>query len=725
MKNKKIKPIHARFRMVGLFLMAMILTVFIGCGKTQEQPVEKTVETAAVEENPLLGTFDTPFQVPPFDKIKDEHYLPAYKEGFKQQKQEIEAIVNNPAPPDFANTVAALDRSGALLKQVDNIFNAIRAVKTNSQIQDIDKEVSPLLASHEDDIYLNAGLFNRIKEVYQKKDQLNLSEEETQVLEDYYKDFTRGGANLNPEKQARLREINKELSVLEIKFGDHVLEETNRFKLVIDKKEDLAGLPEREIAAAAETAAQQGLENKWVFTLHKPSLIPFLQYSGKRDLREKMLKAYINQGDHGDDLDNKSLIIQLLTLRKEKAKLLGFNNYAEYVLDVNMAKTPQAVYDFLQKVWVPSLKVGKKEAKELQAIIEKEGETFKLQPWDWWYYAEKLKKAKYDLDDNLTKPYFKLENVRDGAFYVANKLYGLKFLPRTDLPKYHPDVQVFEVQEADGSHVGILYMDFYPRAEKRSGAWMNNLREEYRLEGKRIAPVVTNNGNFPKPTGDTPSLLDFDQVETLFHEFGHGLHGLLANSTYEKVSGTSVPRDFVELPSQIMENWCTEPEVLKVYARHYQTGEVIPNDLVEKIKNSKLFNEGFKQTEFLAAAFLDMDWHTAENPEKLDVNAFETESLNRIGLIPEVVVRYRSTFFRHIFSGEYAAGYYSYAWAEVLDADAFEAFKETSLFDPATAQAFRKNILETGGSTDPMVLYKRFRHAEPKIDPMLKRKGLK
>jgi len=711
-----------RLGMMGLFLAAMILLVFWGCGQSPDQSKEKPAVQAA--ENPFLSSFDTPFNVPPFDKIEEEHYLPAIREGIRQQKEEIAAIVDNPDPPDFNNTIAALDRSGALVNQVQHIFDAMKSVITNPKLQEIANEVSPLIAGHEDDILLNKKLFQRVKTVYQQKDQLNLNEEELQVLEDYYNDFVRGGANLDDEKQDKLREINKKLSVLKLKFGNHVLAETERFKLIIDKKEDLSGLPENVISVAAETIAQQGLENKWVFTIQKPSLIPFLQFSDRRELREKMFKAYINQCNHGDELDNKALIIQILKLRKEKAQLLGFKNFAQFKLDQNMAKTPKAVYDFLYKVWEHSIKVAKKEAKELQKIIDKEGKNFKLQPWDWWYYVEKVKKAKYDIDANLTKPYFKLENVRDGAFYVANRLYGLKFIPRQDIPKYHPDVQVYEVQEADGSHVGVLYMDFYARAGKRGGAWMNNLREQSRLNGKRIAPVVTNNGNFPRPTADTPSLLDFDQVETLFHEFGHGLHGLLGNSTYEKVSGTNVPIDFVELPSQIMENWTLEPDVLKVYAKHYKTGEVIPTELVEKIKKSKLFNQGFKMTERISAALLDMDWHTAENPEKLDVIDFETKCLNRIGLIPEIVVRYRSTYYRHVFSSSYPAGYYSYAWAEVLDADAFNAFKETSLFDQDTAQAFRKNILEKGGTTDPMVLYKRFRHAEPKIEPMLKRKGL-
>jgi peptidyl-dipeptidase Dcp len=725
MKKKKSKTINHSLVLMATFCVILIL-VIAGCSKSEQPPEPQSQPMKEVAgDNPLLSAFDTPFQVPPFDKIKEEHYLPAFEEGIRQQAKEIEAIVNNPEPPTFANTIAAQDRSGALVRDVDNIFNAIKEVNTTPRLQEIAKEISPLKAGHRDDILLNAQLFQRVKAVYDQKDQLDLSEEQGMALEKYYKEFVRGGANLDSEKQTRLRQINKEESLLEIKFGDNILAENNRFELVIDKKEDLAGLPADAIAAAAETAAERGHKGKWVFTLHKPCLIPFLRYSDKRELREKMFKGYISRGDHGDELDNKSILIKILSLREERAKLFGFDNHAEYQLDQNMAKKPKAVYDLLYQLWKPVLAMAKKEAKALQELINKEGGTFKLEPWDWWYYTEKLKKAKYDVDENLTRPYFKLENVRDGAFYVANQLYGLKFIPMTNIPTYHPDVRVFEVQEADGSHLGVIYLDYFPRASKQGGAWMNSLRDQIRLDGKEITPVVTNNGNFTKPTADTPSLLSYDEVTTLFHEFGHALHGLFSNSSYYMTSCNSVPIDFVELPSQIMENWASEPEVLKVYAKHYKTGEIIPTKFVEKIKNAnQKFNQGFTKGELLAASFLDMDWHTAENPAQLEVNTFETQSLNKIGLIPEIVVRYRSTYFNHIFSSMYSAGYYSYTWAEVLDADAFKAFKENGLFDQKTAQAFRKNILEKGGTADAMTLYKRFRGAEPKIEPLLERNGL-
>jgi len=723
--KKKISETINHSLVLMAFFCTILLSVIPGCSKTgqppepQPQPMEK-----AAEDNPLLSAFDTPFQVPPFDKIKEEHYLPAYKEGIKRQKKEIEAIVNNPEPPTFANTIAALDKSGLLLKDVNFIFKAMKSANTSPRLQEIAKDISPLKSGHKDDILLNAKLFQRVKAVYDQKDRLNLSEEQAMALEKYYKDFVRGGANLSPEQQDGLRQINKELSLLQLNFGDNILKENNRFELVIDNEEDLAGLPKAVIDTAAETAVKQGHKGKWVFTLHKPSLIPFLQYSDKRELREKMFKGYINRGNHGDELDNKDILIKILSLRDERVKLFGFNNHAEYQLDRNMSKKPEAVYDLLSNLWKRALALAKKEAKALQELIDKEGGTFKLKPWDWWYYTEKVKKAKFDVDENLTKPYFKLENVRDGAFYVANKLFGLKFIPMTNIPTYHPEVKVFEVQEADGSHVGVIYLDYFPRASKRGGAWMNSLRDQIRFDGKEITPVVTNNGNFTKPTADTPSLLSYDEVETLFHEFGHALHGLLSNGSYYKTAGTNVPIDFVELPSQIMENWMSEPEVLKVYAKHYKTGEVIPTELVEKIKKTKKFNQGFKRVEYLAASILDMDWHTAENPAQLDVDTFETQSLNKIGLIPEIVTRYRSTYFSHIFSSMYSAGYYSYIWAEVLDADAFAAFQETSLFDQKTAQSFRKNILEKGGSADPMTLYIRFRGAEPKIEPLLIRTGL-
>lgn len=675
-------------------------------------------------ENPLLKEFTTPFGVPPFDQIKEEHFLPAIKTGIEIHKKEIEAIIKNPDAPTFENTIEALEKSGRLLQKVTDIFYVLNGCMTNDNMQKIAKEVAPMLAKHMDEIRMNPELFKRVKTVYDNKDKLNLNPEQKKLLEEYYKDFVRGGANLDDAKKARLMEINQELSLLSVKFGENVLKEENKFELVIDRKEDLEGLPEAVIQEAYETAKERGKEGKWVFTIKKPSLIPFLQYSPNRELREKIFRAYINRGNNNDELDNKKIISRIIALRVEKAKLLGYKSHAHLILEENMAKTPEKVYELLKKIWEPALKVAKKEAKELQEMIYKEGNKFKLEPWDWWYYAEKVRKEKYQLDEEMLRPYFKLENCIEGAFYVANKLYGIKFEERKDIPKYHPDVKVFEVKEADGSHIGIFYVDYFPRASKRSGAWMTSFRKQSMLDGKMVHPVIVNVGNFTKPTSDKPALLSIEEVETLFHEFGHALHGLLSKCTYPSLSGTAVPRDFVELPSQIMENWALEPEVLKVYAKHYQTGEVIPSELVEKIKNSRKFNQGFATVEYLAAAFLDMDYHTLEEVREIDPIKFEEESMKRIGMIPEIVVRYRSTNFQHIFSGGYSAGYYSYIWSEVLDADAFEAFKEKGIFDPKTALSFRKNILEKGGSDDPMTLYKRFRGREPKVEPLLKKRGL-
>ncbi|MFP4081391.1 MAG: M3 family metallopeptidase [Candidatus Aminicenantes bacterium] len=676
------------------------------------------------ETNPFFSEFDTPYQVPPFDKIKEEHYLPAFKEAFKQQQQEIKAITKNPEPPTFENTLEDLDKSGKLYRKVNSVFNVLNGSMTNEKMQEIAKQVAPLRSQHQDDILMNRELFRRVVSVYQKKDELDLSTEQQTLLDEYYKDFVRGGANLDEENKAKLREINKELSLLMVKFGENILKENNRFEMVIDKEEDLAGLPQAVIHGAEEAAEERGYEGKWVFTLHKPSMIPFLQYARNRELREKIFKAYINRGNHNDELDNKAILSKIVTLRLKRANLLGYKTHAHFVLEENMAKTPENVFNLLDKIWKPALKVAKKEAQELQEMIYREGKNFNLQPWDWWYYAEKLKKARYELDEELLKPYFKLENLRQGAFYVANRLYGIQFVERDDIPRYHQDVEVFEVQEADGSHIGILYTDYFPRASKRGGAWMNSFRKQSKLDGEDIHPVVTNNGNFSKPAGDRPALLSSEEVLTLFHEFGHALHGLLSDCRYVKLSGTSVPRDFVELPSQIMENWAFEPEVLKVYAQHYQTEEPIPQQLIDKLSKARLFNQGFATVEYMAAAYLDMDWHILTEIEEIDCEAFERESMEQIGLIPEIVVRYRSPYFNHIFAGGYSAGYYSYIWSEVLDADAFQAFKETELFHKKTAQAFRENILERGGTEDPMTLYVRFRGSEPTVEPMLKRKGL-
>jgi len=685
----------------------------------------QTNKTGEMEtKNPFFEKYETPFNVPDFEQINNDHFLPAFRKGMEDQMKEIMAIVNNNEKPSFENTVVALEESGALLTNVSNVFYNLLSSLTNDTLQNIAKDLAPEVSRHRDDILLNARLFSKIKIIYGNMDSLELNPEQAKLLDETYKRFVRGGANLDEKNQEKLRKINEKLSLLSLSFGDNLLAETNSFTLVIENKEDLAGLPEPVIASAAETAVQKEMDGKWVFTLQKPSMIPFLQYSEKSNLREKIFKAYINRCNNDNEYDNKENVAEIATLRLERAVLLGYKTHADYVLEKNMAKDPQKVFDFLNKIWDPALVVAKKEADELQKMMDAEGENGQLHPSDWWYYAEKLRQQKYDLDEEMLRPYFVLDNVREGAFYVANRLYGLKIEERTDIPKYQKDVQVYEVKEADGTHIGILYMDFFPRDSKRGGAWMSSYRKQYRRDGENITPVITTNFNFTKPTGDKPALLNFEEVSTLFHEFGHALHGLLSNCQYRSLSGTSVPRDFVELPSQIMENWAAEPEVMKVYAKHYETGEPIPEYLIEKLEKSKHFNQGFVTVEYLSACFLDMDWHTIKKTTETDVLDFEDISMDNIKMIPEIVVRYRSTYFAHIFSGGYSSSYYSYIWAEVLDADAFAAFKETSLFDSETATRFRKNVLERGGTDDPMKLYKNFRGADPKIEPMLQRKGL-
>ena len=696
--------------------MICIGLLFWACAKQTAPPPEG--------DNPFFGEWDTPFETPPFDDIKEADFMPAFEAGIDMHKAEIALITESTKKPTFKNTIEALDRSGALLTKVANVFGCLNGANTNEEIQQIARDVTPKLSKHQDDILLNADLFARVKAVYDKKDSLKLNIEQSTLLDETYKAFVRGGALLDEDKKAELRAINEELATLTLNFGQNILKEDNAFQLVIDDPADLAGLPEAVRAGAAEAATALEHEGKWVFTLHKPSWIPFLQYSEKRELREELYKAWYNRGNNDNEFDNKAIASKISALRVKRANLLGYETHAHFVLEENMAKVPENVYNLLQQLWTPALKIAQKEVEDMQAIIDAEGKNFKLDTWDWWYYAEKLKKAKYALDEEAIRPYFKLENVIEGVFMVATNLYGLQFEERFDIPKYHEDVKVFEVKEADGSHVGILYTDYFPRPSKRGGAWMSSLRKQSKIKGKTITPVIFNVGNFAKPTADKPSLISLEQVGTLFHEFGHALHGLLSDCTYESLSGTAVPRDFVELPSQIMENWALHPDVLIMYAKHYETGEPIPQELIDKIKNAGHFNQGFITVEYLAASFLDMDWHTLAEAEEKDVMEFEKASLDKIGLIPEIIPRYKSYYFNHIFSGGYSSGYYSYIWAEVLDADAFEAFKETSLFDKATADSFRKNILAAGGTEDPMTLYKRFRGAEPKVEPLLKKRGL-
>ncbi len=675
--------------------------------------------------NPLLEPFNTPFGVPPFDKIKNEDFMPAFKEAMALHNKEIDAIIHNKQKPTFANTIEAYEISGELLNQISTIFFNLNSANTNPELQSIARDITPLLSAHSDEIMMNKELFNKVKYVYDERDKLNLKPFEMRLLEEMYKNFVRQGANLSPTDKEKLKEINKELSVLTLKFGENVLQDVNIFRLVIDNKNDLEGLMQSDIEAAAETAKHEKMDGKWVFTLQNPSVMPFLQYAKNRELRKKMQQAYINRGNNNNDYDNKKIINDIVNLRLKRANLLGYKSHAQYVLEENMINTPDKAMKLLMEIWKPALEVAKNEKQEMQKLINDEGNKFNLEAWDWRYYAEKVRKAKYDLNEEELKPYFKLDNVRQGAFDVANKLYGITFKERDDIPKYNSEVRTYEVFNSDGSHLGILFMDFHPRAGKSSGAWMTNYREQYHKAGKNIDPIVSLVFNFTRPTAETPALLTWDETETLFHEFGHGLHGLFANSKFRSQSGTNVARDFVELPSQIMEHWVAEPSVLKMYAKNYKTGEEIPNALIQKIQNSRYFNQGFANVEFVASAILDMKYHTIEKPTTIKADEFQAKVAKEIGLIPEIAYRHGSTQFSHIFDGGYDAGYYSYLWAGVLDCDAYQAFEESGIFNKETAQKFKDNILSKGNTEDPMKLYIKFRGKEPTIEALLKDRGLK
>ena len=674
------------------------------------------------ETNPFFTEFRTEYGAPDFDKIKIEHYEPAFLKGIEEQNAEIKAIVESRETPGFENTIVALDNSGRTLARVKGVFYALTEADTNDEMSALSEKIAPVLSEHNDNIYLNQDLYKRVAAVWQQEQEgkITLTTEQHRLLDRYYKAFIRSGAGLDTGKQNRLREINKELSTLAITFSNHVLNENNAYRLVIDNEAELAGLPEWVKTGAAEEAKAVGKEGKWLFTLQNSSRLPLLQYADNRELRKDIYEAYINRGNNGAANDNKDILKKIISLRLEKANLLGFDCYSNFVLDENMAKNSETVMDFLHNLWGYSLKNAKTEAAELQKMMDKEGKGEKLAAWDWWYYTEKLRQQKYNLNEDEIKPYFSLESVRNGLYYVANKLYGITLTELNNVSVYEPDVKVYEVKDADGAYLGLFYADYFPRTGKRGGAWMSNFREQ----AGDVRPLIYNVASFTKPAGDMPSLLTLDEVETMFHEFGHALHGMLTKCNYLGVSGTNVAQDFVELPSQIMEHWAVEPEVLKVYAKHYKTGEVIPDELIRKIQDQNTFNQGFMTTELLAAALLDMELHNLTDTASLDVVAFEKAVMDKLGLIPEIAPRYRATYFNHILSG-YAAGYYSYLWAEVLDADAFEAFKEHGLFDKNTADSFRRNVLEKGGTEDPMVLYKAFRGAEPSLEPLLKNRGLK
>ncbi len=700
-----------------LLIMAFSIILFAGC---------KNNKTALTSNNPFFSDYTTPFEVPPFEKIDTSHYMPAFIEGMKQHNAEIDSIINNPAPADFDNTILAFDKSGKMLTRVSNVFYNMTGCITNEKMQAIEVELSPLTSKHYDDIAMNEKLFNRIKIVFDKRNEMKLDSQQIRVVQKYYRDFVRNGANLPKDKQAELRKINEKLSLLAIDFGKNQLAEINKnFQLVIEDKKDLEGLPQGSIDGAAEAANDKKLNGKWLFTLAKPSIIPFLQYAKNRELREKIYRGYFMRGNNNNKNDNKVVISEIAKLRVQKAHLFGYKSYAAYVIDENMAKTPENVDQFLMKLWKAALPVAKKEVVEMQKIIDKEGGKFKLQSWDWWYYSEKVRKEKYDLDETELKPYFSLSNVRDGMFYVATKLYGISFTKLKDIPIYFKDIDVFEVKEADGKHLGILYLDYFPRESKRGGAWCTSFRGAGWENGKKVDPIVSLVCNFTKPNGDIPSLLTWDETETLFHEFGHALHGLFTEGKYNRTAG-NVPQDYVEMPSQIMENWAGEAEVLKAYAKHYKTNEVIPDKLIQKITNSGHFNQGFATVEYIAASILDMAYHNITDTNAIDIEKFEKTAMDKIGLIPEILPRYRSTYFSHIWDGGYSAGYYVYLWAAVLDADAFNTFKTSGdIYNKELATKFRKYCLKESGDDDGMIQYKKFRGQEPSIEPLLEKRGLK
>ena len=649
-------------------------------------------------ENPFFGDCNTPYEIPDFARIKTEHYLPAFKEGMKQQKEWIDNIANNSEEPTFGNTIIPYEYSGELLNKVSGVFFNLSECENSPEMEAIAEEVTPLLSAHGDDIALNKKLFERIKAVYDQRESLDLNAEQMRLLEETYKGFVRAGANVPVEKQARFRELNEKIASLTLRFAQNVLKATNAYK--------------------------KELGNGEVVTLDIPTWEPFMQTCPDRALREEVWHAYADRCRDGE-FDNTKIIDSLVNFRLERANILGYKTHADWVLDDCLAKTPDAVYKCLNQIWTPALKKAKAERDEYQKMLAADEPGAKLQPWDWRYYSEKLRKEKYDIEDSVVRPYFSLDAVREGAFSVANKLYGLTFRENPDLPNYDPEAHAYEVMDGDNV-IGILYMDFHPRASKRSGVWMTEFRGQHRdrKTGENVIPIIQVVCNFTRPTADKPALLNFDESETLFHEFGHALHGLLSKCTYPSIAGTNVPRDFVELPSQVMENWCRHPEVMKTYARHYKTGEAIPDELIKKIAAAQTYGQGFINTELLVASLLDMDYYTITTAQHIDPLQFEEQAMKKIGLIPEIISRYKSPYFQHIFTTGYDAGYYSYTWTAILDADAFEAFRESGdLFNPELAAKFR-HLLESGNTVDPMTLYVEFRGKQPSVTPLLRNRGL-
>ena len=695
-------------------LSTLILITFFsfGCSNSMENSM-----------NPFFTDYDAPYQIPPFDEIKEEHYMPAFDKGMKEQLEEIDQIANNPEQATFENTLVELERTGKTLSKVADVFFNLLSSNTNKQMDKIAAEISPKLSAHRDAISLNKKLYERVNAVYEQRNALGLTTEQMRLVEETHKGFIRSGVQLDTSSMEKLTQINQELSSLSVQFDQNLLKETNEgYSLLIDDENQLDGLPEDFRDQAANLAEENGHNGKWMFKPTRVSMYPFLTYSTQRDLREKLYNSYIKRGDNDNDRDNKNLAIEMADLRLEKANLLGYKTHADFVLENTMAKNTERVKNLLDQVWEPGLARAKKEVEEMQDLIQEEGGNFELAAWDWWHYSEKIRQLKYDFSEEEIKPYFSETKVLQGAFDVATKLFDITFHERFDLPKYHDVVRTFEVKNLDGDVIGIFYTDYTIRSNKGGGAWMNTFGTQSKFDGIKI-PLVMNTCNFPPPNDEGISLLSFEQVTTLFHEFGHALHGLLSDATYPSLSGTNVTRDYVEFPSQMMENWAREPEVIAEYAKHYKTNEPIPLELLDKISKASKFNQGFATTEYVAASYLDMAWHTQEE-EVDDANDFEKNTLDGIGLIPEIPSRYRSTYFAHIFAGGYSMGYYSYLWTEVLEADAFEPFKEKGIFDKETADKLKKYVYSAGNTDDLMTQYVRYRGSEPKIESLLEKRGL-
>ena len=685
--------------------------------------------------NPFFQEWNTQYQVPPFLQINDEHYMPAFEKGMEENLAEIDSIVNNPEEPTFENTIEELERTGKLLTKVQRVFSNLAGSNTNPKLQELQRELSPMISAHYDKIALNEGLFLRVESIWNNRENFSLTDEQIKLLKDTRKQFIRSGALLDSSQKEEITKINSKISELSTQFGQNLLAETNGFELILGVDE-LDGLSEGVIAAASESAAQKmneatsaedkaKYENKYVFTPHRSSMYPFLTESTRRDLREILYKSYVMRGDNNNENDNKEIAVEIANLRAQKAEIMGYKTHAHFILEDNMLKSPEEVYDLLIKLWEPALKRAKSEVLDMQAVSDSEGNNFKIAAWDWWHYSEKVRKAKYDLDEAELKPYLSLDNVIKGVFNTTNKLWGLTFTEIFDIDLYHPDARIWKVTDKDGSHLGIFIGDYFTRSNKRGGAWMSSFKGQSNLDGRQ-RPIVVNVCNFPAPVGDNPSLLSFENAVTLFHEFGHAMHGILTDVTYGSMAGTSGPRDFIELPSQLLEHWVSEPEVLKSFATHYETGESMPDELIEKLLKAGKFNQGFINTEYLAASLLDMDWHTMSVLDAQNISDnFEKSSMNKIGLIDQIAPRYRSTYFAHIFSGGYSSGYYSYVHAAVLDSDAFEAFKEAGdVFDSELSSKLRKEIYEKGSTEEAMDLYVNFRGRKPIIAPLLKVRGL-